>query len=123
MTKRKSPSDEQSDTDITTLCNAHSGDEMHSAALQIEEAIKRAQRYETVTLTDLAMWPAVIDYAALPKRLQHHVKESYMWSELRKPHVDFHKITQQFDQLTDAERATLAHQLCDIHTIIEYTLR
>jgi hypothetical protein len=123
MAKRKSPSGDQSDAGITSLYNAHGGDEMHAAALHIEEANKRAQRYETVTLTDLAMWPAVIDYAALPKRLQHHVKESYMWSELRKPDVSFHNITQQFDQLTDAERATLVHQLCDIHAIIEYTLR
>jgi hypothetical protein len=128
MTKRKSgmPSDDAK-RGITSVCNHKTGDQKRAIALRVEEAIKKGQRYETVTLTDLASWPAVVEYETLPKRLQDQVLEYYTWTELRQSSMCYHTvqaaIAQQFEKLEDSARGTLANGLCDIHTVIEYTLR
>jgi hypothetical protein len=119
MTKRKSGmhSDDFSKTGITSLCNVQNGGEMRAAALKADTAIKRAQRYETVTLSDLGSWPAVVEYDILPERLKVQVLEFY---ECR---VKYTAEAQHFQELQDNERDALANKLCDIHTIIEFTLR
>jgi hypothetical protein len=129
MTKRQSglPHDDRSSTVLTSLCNHESGDKKRAIALLVEQAIKKGQRYETVTLTDLASWPAAVEYSTLPKRLQDHVLELYTWTELRQSSMCYHTmqeaITQQFEELEKSVRDTLASELCDIHTVIEFTLR
>jgi hypothetical protein len=136
MTRRKSglPSDDRTDSTagLTSLCNtSQSASDMRDAALEIERSVKLSQRYETVTLTDLAAWPVVVEYNTLPNSLKHHVKEYYTWSELRiaasKPDTSFHtnhyaSISQRFEQLEVSEYDSLAMELCEIHTIILYTL-
>jgi hypothetical protein len=59
MTKRKSgiPDNNMTETGLTSLYNSEC-DESREAALKIETANKRAQRYERVTLLDLSSWPA-----------------------------------------------------------------
>eukprot|EP00953_Heterococcus_sp_UTEX-ZZ885_P006257 3830-Heterococcus_DN1.PRE.1 len=125
MTKRKSglPKDDYSCTGITSLCNLKSGTQKRAAALLKDEALKRAQHYETVTLTDLAAWPAVVSYDTLSKRLQGHVLEYYTWIKLRQSPAMHHTVAESCNKLQDPERTTLAKQLCDIHTIIDFTLR
>jgi hypothetical protein len=110
------PSDDAT-TGITSLCNAQTGREMRAAALKADTAIKRAQRYETVTLSDLGSWPAVVEFETLPECLKTQVIEFY---ECR---VKDAAEAQQFQELQDDKRDALANQLCDIHTIIEFTLR
>jgi hypothetical protein len=128
MTKRKSgmPDDNKTETGLTSLCNTDC-DESREAALKIEIANKRAQRYETVTLLDLSSWPTVVAYNALSKRLQEQILEYYTWTKLRTSGMCYQTeqgvIAQQFEQLQDCERDALAHQLCNIHTVIEYFLR
>jgi hypothetical protein len=50
-----------------------------------------------------------------------------MWSELRNAGMCYNTmqadITLNFQELQDSERNALANQLCDIHTVIQYTLR
>jgi hypothetical protein len=128
MTKRKSglPDDDSSITGLTSLCNHDSGEQSRAAALLIEQDNIRTQRYTTVTLTDLSSWPAVVEYKALTKRLQEQVLEYYTWVELRKTGMCYDTmqaiIAQQFSELLDCQRDELAQELCNIHTIIEYTL-
>jgi hypothetical protein len=104
-------------------------DERREAALKIETANKRAQRYKTVTLSDVSSWPAasVIEYNALSKRLQEQILEYYTWTMLRESGMCYQTehcvILQQFEELQDHERDALASQLCNIHTVIEYNLR
>jgi hypothetical protein len=129
MTKRKSglPGDDRAAKGITSVCNHQTGDQKRAIALRVEEAIKKGQRYETVTPTDLASWPAVVEYRTLPKRLQDQVLEYYTWTELRQSSMCYHTvqaaIAQQFEELEESARDTLANDLCDIHTVIEFTLR
>jgi hypothetical protein len=56
MTKRKSglPADDDKSSGITSLCNRVSCTDKRAAAQAIDKVIKRAQRYDTFTLTDLA---------------------------------------------------------------------
>jgi hypothetical protein len=72
MTKRKSglPDDNKPKAGLTSLCNLQTGLAKRATALALDQSIKRAQRYETVNLTDLASWPTVVEYSSLPKRLQ-----------------------------------------------------
>jgi hypothetical protein len=131
MTKRKSGLlfEDSSSTGLTSLCNHDTGEQKRATALRVEQALKKTQRYETLTLTDLSSWsgPAVIEYKALPKRLQEKVLEYYMWSQLRKTSMCYQApealIAQQFTMLQGCQRDALAEQLCNVHTIIEYTLR
>ena len=127
MTKRKSgmPDNNKSHTGLTSLYNPEC-DESREAALKIETANKRAQQYETVTLLDLSSWPTVVEYYALSKRLQEQTLEYYTWMMLRNNmcyETEQGVIAQQFKELQDRERDALANQLCNIHTVIEYTLR
>jgi hypothetical protein len=96
------PSDDASTTGMTSLCNAHNGGEMRAAALKAHTAIKRAQRYETVTLSDLGSWPALVEYDTLPERLKTQVIELY---ECR---VKETAEALQFQELQDDERDALA---------------
>ena len=80
MTRAKSglPSDDSTGntTGLTSLCNtSESAADLRQKALEIEQSLKLAQRYETVTLTDLASWPAEVQYNTLPTSLQEHVKD------------------------------------------------
>jgi hypothetical protein len=63
----------------------------------------------------------------LSKRLQEQILEYYTWTKLRTSGMCYQTeqgvIAQKFEQLQDCERDALAHQLCNIHTVIEYTLR
>ena len=80
------PLNDDTEEGLTSMCNtSESAHDMRAQALQIEQTIKFAQRYETVTLTDLSSWPADSDvhYSTLPKGLQRHVNEYFMWSERR----------------------------------------
>jgi hypothetical protein len=127
MTKRKSgmPDDNKSYTGLTSLYNSEY-DESRKAALKIGITNKRAQRYETVTLLDLSSWPAVVKFNALAKRFQEQTLEYYTWMMLRNNicyQTEQGLIAQQFEQLQDCERDDLANQLCNFHTVIEYTLR
>jgi hypothetical protein len=103
MTKRKSglPLDDHSSTGLTSLCNVESGTQKRAAALLKDEAIKRAQHYETVTLTDLAAWPAVVSYDTLSKRLQDHVLEYYTWIKLRESQAMHHTLAESFNNLQE----------------------
>jgi hypothetical protein len=136
MTRRKSglPSDDStgSGAGLTSLCNASEcADDLREQALKIEQSNKFAHRYETVTLTDLASWPADRDvhYSTLPKSLKHHVKEYFMWGELRSADLDSTcnhtspaAIDLHFAQLVEIVHDRLATELRDIHTIILYTI-
>jgi hypothetical protein len=119
MTKRQSglPPDDKPKGGITSLCNSDAGIEKRAAALILDKSIKRAQRYETATLTDLASWPAAVEYKTLPKRLQDQVLEYYIWNELRKPSMCYYSmqaaIAQSFAELQESARDTLANELCD----------
>jgi hypothetical protein len=129
MTKRKSglPDDNVLDTGITSLCNVQSGTQMRAAALLIEKAMKKAQHFETVTLGDLADWPVTVCFNSLSASLQEHVREYYTWTELRTRLVCCRAaqstVAQKFKELQDYERDALSQEVCNIHTIIEYTLR
>eukprot|EP00953_Heterococcus_sp_UTEX-ZZ885_P035054 18118-Heterococcus_DN1.PRE.2 len=121
------PDDNKPKAGLTSLCNFQTGLAKRATALAIEEPIKRAQRYETLNLDDLASWPAVVEYSSLPKRPQHQVLEHYIWRELRDSSMRHHTMQvdmiTNFQQLRNSERNALANQLCDIQTDIEYTLR
>jgi hypothetical protein len=110
MTKRKSglPSEDSSSTGLTSLCNHDTGEQKRAIALRVEQALKKTQRYETLTLTDLSSWPAVIEYKALAERLQEQVLEYYMWSQLRKTSMCFQTqealIAEQFTMLQGCQR-------------------
>eukprot|EP00953_Heterococcus_sp_UTEX-ZZ885_P004305 2828-Heterococcus_DN1.PRE.1 len=112
MTKRKSglPKDDHPCTGLTSLCNLESGTQKRAAALSKDEALKRAQHYETVTLTDLAAWPVVVSYDTLSNRLQGHVLEYYTWIRLRESLTMRHTVAESFNKLQDAERTALAKQ-------------
>jgi hypothetical protein len=136
MTRAKSglPSDDTTGntTGLTSISNtSESAADLRLQALKIEQSIKHARRYETVTLTDLASWPAGSDvrYSTLPKSLKQHVRELHMWGELRSVdlvstcnYTNLAAINLQFDQLNDTAHDRLATELRDIHTIILYTL-
>ena len=129
MTRAKSglPSDDSTGntTGLTSLCNtSESAADLRQKALKIEQSLKLAQRYETLTLTDLALWPAdSIHYKTLPTSLQEHVGEYYVCEQLRNAASNrTSAINLQFDQLDDGAHDRLASELCDIHTIILYTL-
>jgi hypothetical protein len=128
MTKRKSglPDGNRTETGLTSINNPEC-DESREAALKIEIANIRAQRYETVTLLDLSSWPAVVKFNALAKRLQEQTLEYFTWIKLRTSGMCYQTeqgvIAQQFEELQDCERDALANQLCSIHTVVEYTLR
>jgi hypothetical protein len=108
MTKRRSglPDDNKFETGLTSLYNPKC-DESREAALRKETANKRAQRYETLTLSDLRSWPAqaadAIEYNALSKRLQEHVHELFTWTKLRESGMCYQTeqgvIAQQFEGL------------------------
>ena len=123
MTRAKSglPSDDSTGntTGLTSLCNTfESAAHLRQKALEIEQSLKLAQRYETVTLTDLALWPAYsIQYKLLPKSLQQHVRQYFMCQQSLNAASKL-----GFDQLDDGAHDRLASELCDIHTIILYTL-
>eukprot|EP00953_Heterococcus_sp_UTEX-ZZ885_P019927 11128-Heterococcus_DN1.PRE.7 len=126
MTKRKSglPDDDHRTAGLTSLCNTVTGVDKRTAALENEEAIKRGQRYDTLTLTDLASWPTLVVYKCLSQRLKDHVFEHYMWAQLHANSLlTREQVNQAFDKINDHERDTLAEQLCDKHAVIEYTLR
>jgi hypothetical protein len=126
MTKRKSglPADDDNSSGITSLCNRVSRTDKRAAALAMETVIKRAQRYDTLTLTDLASWPSLLVYKTLPQRLKDHVFEYYMWQQLHaNSSITREQIKQAFDSLNNHGRDTLTEQLCDKHAVIEYTLR
>jgi hypothetical protein len=128
MTKRKSgmPDNNKSETGLTSLHNPKC-DESREAALKIDTSNERAQRYEAVTLLDLSSWPAAsaIVYNTLSKRLQEQILEYFTWTKLRTSGMCYQTeqgvIAQQFKDLQDRERDALANQLCNIHTVIEYT--
>ena len=129
MTRRKSglPSDDStgSGAGLTSLCNtSESAADLRQKAREIEQSIELSKRYETVSLTDLASWPAEVQYKILPNSLQQHVKGYYVCEQLRNAAVCNHtdSINLRFDQLDDGVLDQLASQLCDIHTIILYTL-
>ena len=125
MTRRKSglPSDDSKPAGLTSICNqSESATEMRHKAMLIEKSIKLAQRYETVTLTDLAAWPAEVHYDTLPSNLQQHVREYLLCKQLRSTDSVASDATSTFDQLDDETRDELAAELCDIHTVILYTL-
>eukprot|EP00953_Heterococcus_sp_UTEX-ZZ885_P020049 11206-Heterococcus_DN1.PRE.1 len=126
MTKRKSglPADDDNSSGITSLCNRVSRTDKRAAAQAMDKVIKRAQRYDTLTLTDLASWPSLLVYETLPQRLQSHVFEYYMWQQTHaNSSITREQVKQAFDSLSDHEHDTLAGQLCDKHAVIEYTLR
>jgi hypothetical protein len=124
MTRRKSglSSDDSKPAGLTSICNAsESATEMRDKAMLIEKSIKRAQRYDTVTPTDLAAWPAEVPYDTLPSTLQKHVREYHLCKHFRTDSVAS-DATSTFDQLDDDTQDGLAAELCDIHTVILYTL-
>jgi hypothetical protein len=126
MTKRKSglPADDHTPSGVTSLCNKVGGTDKRAAALAMDKVVKRAQRYDTLTLTDLASWPSQLVYETLPQRLKDHVFEYYMWQQLQaNSSISREQVKQAFDSLNDHERDTLTEQLCDKHAVIEYTLR
>jgi hypothetical protein len=138
MTRRKSglPSDDSSGSTVglTSLCytSVSAADVVREKALMIEQSITLAQRYETVTLTDLGSWPAHprLRYKTLPNSLKQHVREYYVCEQLRSAklgasvcnHGNQAVLNLRFDQLDDGVHDHLTAQLCDIHTIILYTL-
>jgi hypothetical protein len=132
MTRRKSglPSDDSTTEGLTSLCNSSdTADATRQRALQIEQKLKLAKHYDTVTPTDLASWPAESDvhYTTLPNSLKSHVKDYYTWGQLRNTDptssvCDLAAIHLGFDQLDDSVHDSLATELREIHTIILYTL-
>jgi hypothetical protein len=126
MTKRKSglPADDHASSGVTSMCNKVSGTDKRAAALAMDKALKRAQRYDTLTLTDLASWPSLLVYETLPQRLKDHVFEYYMWQQLHaNSSITREQVKQAFESLNNHEHDTLTEQLCDKHAVIEYTLR
>eukprot|EP00953_Heterococcus_sp_UTEX-ZZ885_P007847 4713-Heterococcus_DN1.PRE.1 len=75
MTRRQSglPPDDKPKGGITSLCDSFTGTEKRAAVWTLDNSMKPAQSYETVNLTDLASWPAVVEYSTLSKRLQKQV--------------------------------------------------
>jgi hypothetical protein len=126
MTKRKSglPDDDHRTAGLTSLCNTVTGVDKRAAALENEEAIKRGQRYDTLTLTDPASWPTLVVYKCLSQRLKDHVFEYYMWAHLHASSLlTREQVNQAFDKISDLDRDALTRELCDKHAVIEYTLR
>lgn len=128
MTKRKNglACDDSQQDGVTSLCNTSDGADKRTAALQISQAKQRSQRYETVTILQLADWPEKVSYSALTGSLQAHVIEYYMWGQLHgssTPYSSLAEYTQQFNALAAEQKDACANRVCDIHTVIEYTLR
>jgi hypothetical protein len=114
MTKRKSglPDDDHRTAGLTSLCNAATGVDKRTAALEHEEAIKRGQRYDTLTLTDLASWPPLVVYKCLSQRLKDHVFEHYMWAQLHANSLlTREQVNQVFDKISDLDRDALTREL------------
>jgi hypothetical protein len=129
MTCRKSglSFDDSSTDGLTSVCNtSESAVDLRDRALKIEKAIELAQHYETVSLTDLAAWPAKFTYETLPSSLKQYVKGYYIWQQLRSAGADYHTTqagnNQRYDRLDDTVHDRLATELCDIHIILLYTL-
>jgi hypothetical protein len=131
MTRRKSglPAADQSADGLTSLCNtSESAVNLRERALEVDKSIKLAQRYETITLTDLAAWPLEYKYTSLPNTLKKQIREYYKWQQIRDGaaaacyHTTRAGINLQFDQLDDTVHDKLAAELCDIHTVIMFTL-
>eukprot|EP00953_Heterococcus_sp_UTEX-ZZ885_P002629 1936-Heterococcus_DN1.PRE.4 len=131
MTRRKSglPSADESANGLTSLYNtSESAVHLRERALEVEKSIKLAQRYETVTLTDLAAWPSEYKYTSTPNTLKQQIREYYMWQQIRDGaaaacHLTTHAgINLQFDRLDDTVHDKLAAELCDIHTVMLFTL-
>jgi hypothetical protein len=124
MTKRKSgmPDNNKSETGLTSLHNPKC-DESREAALKIDTSNERAQRHETVTLSDLSSWPAAgaIEYTTLSKRLQEQVLELYTWTKLRESGMCYQTaqgvIAQQFEELQNLNVVHL-HISCATFTLL-----